>query len=60
MKLLIHYLATIEELDKVQLNYWLSRFILEVKKKGEADSEFPSNALYHICYGLQALLEMEW
>ena len=55
MKLLI-LIAPIEQLDKAQLNYWLSRFILEVKKKGDPASEFPPNTLYHICCGLQHYL----
>jgi len=55
-------IAPIELLDKSQLNYWLSRFILEVrkkpqgKKKGDAGIEFPPNTLYHICCGLQRYL----
>ena len=44
--------APIEQLDNAQPNYWLSYFILEVKKKGDAASEFPCNTLYHIWYGL--------
>ena len=39
-------IAPTEQLDKSQLNYWLSRFILEVNKKGDTGSEFPSNTLY--------------
>ena len=47
--------ALIELLDK-GLNYWLSRFILEVKKKGNPPMEFPPNTLYHICCGIQRYL----
>ena len=43
-------------LDKAGLNYWLSRFILEVKKKGDSPREFPPNTLHHICCGLQRYL----
>ena len=43
-------------LDKAGLNYWLSRFILEVKKKGDPPREFPPNTLHHICCGLQHYL----
>ena len=49
-------IALIEQLDKVQLNYWPTCFILEVKKKGDPTSEFPPNTLYHICYGIQCYL----
>ena len=49
-------IAPIILLDKVGLNYWLSRFILEVKKKGDPPREFPPNTLHHICCGLQRYL----
>ena len=52
-------IASITQLDKVQ-HYWLSCFILEVKKKGDAASEFPTNTSYHILLSTTVLLEMEW
>ena len=44
------------DLDKSGLNYWLSRFILEVRKQGNPPSEYPPNTLYHICCGIQRYL----
>ena len=40
----------ITTLDCEQLQYWLSRFVLEVRKK--SSSEYPPNTLHHICCGL--------
>ena len=45
----------IEPLGKVMLDYWLSQFILEVKKKGDPPSKFPLNTLYHIFCGIHYL-----
>ena len=36
-------IPSIELLNKAGLNYWLSCFILEVKKKGDPPSKFPPN-----------------
>ena len=44
------------DLDKSGLNYWLSRFILEVRKQGSSPSEYPPDTLYHICCGIQRYL----
>ena len=38
------------------LDYWLSRFILEVRKQGNSPSEYPPDTLYHICCGIQRYL----
>ena len=40
----------IKAMDNKQLQYWLSRFVLEVRK-GDG-SEYPPNTLHHICCGL--------
>ena len=40
----------ITTLDCEQLQYWLSRFVLEVRKK--SGLEYPPNTLHHICCGL--------
>lgn len=37
-------------MEKEAVQYWLSRFILEVRKKD--GSEYPANSLHHICCGL--------
>ena len=37
-------------MGKESVQYWLSRFILEVRKKD--GSEYPANSLHHICCGL--------
>ena len=41
----------ITTLDGEQLQYWLSHFVLEVRKK--SGLEYPPNTLHHICCGLQ-------
>ena len=46
----------IESLNRAGLDYWLSWFVLEVKKKGDPPSEFPPNTLYHICCRIQHFL----
>ena len=40
----------ISTLDGDKLQYWLSRFVLEVRKK--SGLEYPPNTLHHICCGL--------
>ena len=40
----------IKAMDNEQLRYWLSRFVLEVRKRD--GSEYPPNTLHHICCGL--------
>ena len=40
----------IATLDGEKLHYWLSYFVLEVRKK--SGLEYPPNTLHHICRGL--------
>ena len=42
--------SAIETLSKSELQYWLQRFVLEVRKRG--GTEFPPNSLHHNCSGL--------
>ena len=43
--------ALINQLTKTELNYWLSHFVLEVRRRnGDC---YPPNTLYQICCGLQ-------
>lgn len=47
-------IAPISELSYSELDYWLTRFVLEVRKKdGE---EYPPNTVHHICCGLMRYL----
>ena len=43
-------IAPITELAPSMLQYWLTRFILEVRKRN--GSVYPANTLHHICCGL--------
>lgn len=43
-----------KKLDKKQLSFWLSCFILEVRKQDS--SEYPPNTLHHICCGIMRYL----
>ena len=36
-----------------ELNYWLSKFVVEVRKKKNPGSFYPPNTLYQLCCGLQ-------
>ena len=40
----------ITSLDSNSLQYWMSRFVLEVRKKD--GTEYPPNTLHHICCGI--------
>ena len=40
----------LSEISTKQLQYWMCRFVLEVRKKEGA--EFPPNTLHHICCGI--------
>ena len=48
----------ITTLDCEQLQYWLSRFVLEVRKK--SGLEYPPNTLHHIRCGLLRHLKEMW
>ena len=39
-----------------QLDYWLGKFVLEIRKKKEHGSVYPPNTLYQMCCGLQRLV----
>lgn len=39
--------------DNEELNYWLSRLVVEVRKKKDPGSVYPPNTLYQLCCGLQ-------
>ena len=39
-----------------QLDYWLGKFVLEIRKKKEPGSVYPPNTLYQMCCGLQRLV----
>jgi hypothetical protein len=43
-----------ESVSKEDLNYWLSRFVVEVRKKD--GGQYPAATLKHICSGLQRYL----
>ena len=47
-------IAPVTEMQPLQLQYWLIRFILEVRKKDGA--EYPPNTLYHFCCGIMRFL----
>ena len=47
-------IAPVTEMQPLQLQYWLTRFILEVRKKDGA--EYPPNTLYHFCCGMMRFL----
>ena len=39
-----------------ELNYWFSKFVVEIRKKQEPGRVYPPNTLYQICCGLQWFL----
>lgn len=39
-----------------ELNKWLAKFVVEVRKKEEAGKCYPPNSLYQLCCGLQRFL----
>jgi len=43
-------IAPLSEMTQEEVQHWLTRFILEVRKKD--GSVYPPNTLYHICCGL--------
>ena len=46
----------LSELNHKELQHWLTRFVLEVRKKD--GSQFPPNSLHHICCGLMRYLRL--
>jgi len=46
----------IAELNRTELQHWLTRFTLEVRKKD--GGEFPPSSLHHICCGLMRYLRL--
>ena len=36
-----------------ELNYWLSKFVVEVRKKKDPGTFYPPNTLYQLCCGIQ-------
>ena len=42
----------IVELNDEELNYWLSKFVTEVRQKKEPGRCYTPNTLYQICRGL--------
>ena len=47
-------IAPLSELSHSELDYWLTRFVLEARKKDGC--EYPPNSLHHICCGLMRYL----
>ena len=45
-----HIIEDITSLDNSTLQYWMSRFVLEIRKKD--GTEYPPNTLHHICCGI--------
>ena len=43
--------TSIEEMDAVTLNYWLSKFVMEVAKK--SGERYPPNTIYGIVCGIR-------
>ena len=43
--------TSIEEMDAVTLNYWLSKFVMEVAKK--SGERYPPNSVYGIVCGIR-------
>ena len=39
--------------DNQELNYWLSKLVVEVRKKKDPDTVYPPDTLYQLCCGLQ-------
>ncbi|XP_031549389.1 zinc finger MYM-type protein 3-like [Actinia tenebrosa] len=45
------------QLSKEELDYWLAKFVLEVRKKKTPGECYPPNTLYQICCGIQRFLK---
>ncbi len=44
------HIPSISKPSSCELQHWLTRFVLEVRKKD--GSEFPPNSLHHLCSGI--------
>ena len=55
----LHKVATlstgIEEMDALSLNYWLSKFVMEVAKK--TSERYPAKTIYGMVCGIRCHLE---
>ena len=47
-------IAAVTEMQPIQLQYWLMRYVLEVRKKD--GTEYPPNTLNHLCCGIMRFL----
>lgn len=45
------------QLNKEELNYWLAKFVLEVRKKKTPGECYPPSTIYQICCGIQRYLK---
>ena len=49
-------MSDILKVPEEELNYWLAKFVVEVRKKGEKAEFYPPTTLYQICCGLLRFL----
>ena len=49
-------ITDILKVPEEELNYWLAKFVVEVRKKGEKAEFYPPTTLYQICCGLLRFL----
>ena len=49
-------ISDILKVPEEELNYWLAKFVVEVRKKGEKAEFYPPTTLYQICCGLLRFL----
>ncbi|KXJ18901.1 Zinc finger MYM-type protein 3 [Exaiptasia diaphana] len=47
----------VTNLSDGELNYWLSKFVVEVRKKNPLGEPYPPNSLYQLCYGIMRHLK---
>lgn len=47
----------VKNLSDSELNYWLSKFVVEVRKKNPLGEPYPPNSLYQLCYGIMRHLK---
>ena len=43
-----------------ELNYWMGKFVMEVRKKSPAGEDYPPNTLYILCCGVQRFLREDY